>query len=176
MGDEADGDGEPRHQVVGDDHRHTKGRTGRRVRGNHGWTLSWIGLVLAFGLHVVDEAANDFLAFWNPLVESLRDRVRVLPLPTFSFRLWLGGLVGAVLLLLALSWFVHRGATWMRPVSYALAVIMLGNGLVHVGGTLLRGRMVPGVYSAPVLLLAAAFLLITTLRHQRVVAAAGRAV
>lgn len=140
------------------------------------WTLSWIGLVFAFGLHVVDEAATDFLAFWNPLVESLRDRVPVLPLPTFTFGLWLGGLVGAVLVLLGLSWFVRRGATWMRPVSYALAVIMLGNGLVHIVGTVLRGRMVPGVVSAPVLLLAAGFLLITTLRHRRAAVVSGSAV
>jgi hypothetical protein len=35
------------------------------------WTLSWTGLAVALGLHVADEAANDFLAFWNPLVRSL---------------------------------------------------------------------------------------------------------
>ena len=138
--------------------------------------LSWIGHSLAFGLHVADEAANDFLAFWNPLVESLRDRAPALPLPTFSVGLWLGGLIGAVLVLLALSWFVHHGAAWMRPVSYVLAVIMVGNGVVHIVGTVLQGRMVPGVYSAPVLLLAAGFLLVTTRRHHRATAVAGGAV
>lgn len=131
------------------------------------WALSWAGLALAFGLHVADEAANDFLAFWNPLVESLRDRVPVLPLPTFSFELWLGGLIGAVLILFALTWFVRCGAAWMRPVSYVLAVIMLGNGLVHIVGTVVEGRMVPGVYSSPVLLLAAGLLFATARRHRR---------
>jgi hypothetical protein len=132
------------------------------------WTVSWIGLALALGLHVADEAANDFLAYWNPLVESLRDRAPALPLPTFGFELWLGGLTGAILVLLLLARFVRRGADWMRPVSYVLAVIMLGNGLLHIVGTVLQGRAVPGVYSAPVLLLAAGALLATARRHRRV--------
>lgn len=136
-------------------------------RATRHWTLTWIGLALALGLHVADETAHDFLAFWNPLVESLRERVLALPLPTFSFELWLGGLIGAVLLLLSLSWFVRRGATCMRPVSYVLAVVMLGNGLLHIAGTVYEGRAVPGVYSSPVLLLAAGLLLVAAWRHRR---------
>jgi hypothetical protein len=131
------------------------------------WALSWMGLALAFGLHVADEAANDFLAFWNPLVESLRDRLPVLPLPTFSFELWLGGLIGTTVILLALTWFVRRGAAWMRPVSYVLAVIMLGNGLVHIVGTVIEGRRIPGVHSSPILLLAAGLLFATARRYRR---------
>ena len=128
------------------------GTTGR-------WALSWVALVLAFALHVADEAAHDFLGFWNPLVLSLRDRVPALPLPTFGFAMWLGGLIGAALVLLVLSWFVWRRAAWMRPVSYVLAVIMLGNGLIHIAGTVYRGQLVPGVYSSPLLLIAAGLLL-----------------
>ncbi len=135
-------------------------------RATRRWTLSWIALALALGLHAADEAANDFLAFWNPLAESLRDRVPALPLPTFSFGLWLGGLIGAVLVLLSLSWFVQRGAAWMRPVSYVLAVIMLGNGLLHLAGTVYEGQAVPGVYSSPVLLLAAGSLFVAAWRHR----------
>lgn len=131
------------------------------------WALSWTGLALAFGLHVADEAANDFLAFWNPLVESLRARLPWLPLPTFSVELWLGALIGAVLVLLTLTWFVRRGAAWMQPVSYVLAVIMIGNGLIHITGTVLMGRMVPGVYTSPVLLLTAGLLFAAARRQRR---------
>lgn len=130
------------------------------------WTLSWIALALAFGVHVADETAHDFLGFWNPLVESLRQRIPLLLLPTFSFELWLGGLIVAVLVLLSLTFFVRRGAPWMRLVSYVLAIIMVGNGLLHILGSLYEGRAVPGVVSSPLLLVTAGLLFATTLRHR----------
>jgi len=130
------------------------------------WTWSWIGLALALSLHVADEAAHDFLSFWNPLVRSLRQELPALPLPTFRFALWLGGLSTAVVLLLALTWFVRRGAAWMRPVSYVLAVLMLGNGMLHIAGTVYQGRAVPGVYSSPILLIMAGLLLAAAWRHR----------
>jgi hypothetical protein len=137
-------------------------------RATRHWTLSWIGLASALGLHVADEAAHDFLGFWNPLVGSLRERMPALPPPTFTFELWLGGLIVGVLVLLSLSWFVRRGAAWMRPVSYVLAVMMLGNGMFHIVGTLVQGRAVPGVYSSPALLIAAGLLFATAWRHRNV--------
>jgi hypothetical protein len=134
------------------------------------WTLSWTGLAVALGLHVADEAANDFLAFWDPLVRSLRERALPLPLPTSSFGMWLGGLIVVVVVLLILTWFVRRGATWMRPVSYALAVVMVGNGLLHTLGSIYEGRVVPGVYSSPVLVIAAGLLFATAWRHRNATA------
>jgi hypothetical protein len=140
-------------------------------RASKRWTWGWVTLALALGLHVADEAAHDFLSFWNPLVRSLRQEVPALPLPTFRFALWLGGLIAAVLLLLALTWFVRRGATWMRPVSYVLAALMLGNGLLHIAGTVYLGRAVPGVYSSPILIIAAGLLFAGAWGHR----GAGRA-
>jgi hypothetical protein len=35
---------------------------------------------------------------------------------------------------------------------------MFGNGLGHIGGSFYLGRLMPGVYSAPLLLLASAWL------------------
>lgn len=130
------------------------------------WTLSWIALVVAFGLHVVDEATHDFLGVWNPLVESLRQRIPLLPLPTFSFELWLGGLIAGFLVLLSLTLFVRRGATWMRPLSYILAVIMFGNGLLHIFGSLYQGRLLPGVFSSPLLLVTAGLLFAATVKYR----------
>lgn len=131
------------------------------------WTWSWVALALALGLHVADEAAHDFLSFWNPLVRSLRQELPMLALPTFRFELWLGGLITVVLLLLALAWFVRRGATWMRPVSYVLAVVMMGNGMLHIAGTIYQGRAVPGVYSSPILVFVGGSLLASALLHRR---------
>ncbi|MGD1101043.1 MAG: hypothetical protein ABSA59_03165 [Terriglobia bacterium] len=128
---------------------------------------AWIALCLALALHVADEASTGFLSVYNPTVMALRKSRPWLPFPVFTFKVWLAGLVIAVVLLLCLSVFVWRGARWMRPIGYGFAVIMLANGLGHILGTIF-GRTVasirfprpmPGFYSSPFLLLASAYLL-----------------
>ena len=67
------------------------------------WGVSWVALTAGFALHVADEAANDFLAVYNPAVRAIRARLPLLPLPTFTFSVWLTGLILAVAILAALS-------------------------------------------------------------------------
>jgi hypothetical protein len=67
-------------------------------------------------------------------------------------------LIAGVLLLAALTPQAYAGRAWMRPLAYALATIHIGNGLLHIGGSILARRPVPGVWSAPVLLIAGAWL------------------
>jgi len=128
---------------------------------------AWISLCLALALHVADEASTGFLSVYNPTVMALRKKRPWLPLPVYTFRGWLAGLIAINVLLLCLSIFVLRGARWMRPIGYAFALIMFANGLVHIGGTI-RGRTVsslrfprpmPGFYSSPFMILASAYLL-----------------
>lgn len=125
-----------------------------------GWGLAWLGLTLALAVHVLDEATHDFLAVWNPAVEAMRRSLPLVPLPTFTFPIWLGGLAAAVVLLLFLSRFAFRGCGWMRPVSCALAVLMVGNALGHLAVSAALARPMPGVYSSPLLLAAAVHLLL----------------
>ncbi len=136
---------------------------------------AWVLLSLALALHVADESLTNFLGVWNPTVAAIRGRFPWAPLPTFGFEVWLTGLILAVLLLLALSPQMFHGARWMRPIAYALAIIMIGNGLGHIVGTI-AGRTVssvhfarpaPGFYSSPVLIAAAVWLLVQ-LRRTRV--------
>ena len=96
-----------------------------------GW--AWVALALAIAVHVADEAAHDFLALYNPTVEAIRRAAPFLPLPVFTFPVWIGGLAAAVALMLAVSPAVFRGARWARPVCYILSVLMMFNG---VGGAL----------------------------------------
>jgi hypothetical protein len=127
---------------------------------------AWIALCLALALHILDEASTGFLSVYNPSVKALRERWRWLPLPVFTFGVWLAGLVAANLVLLCLSFFVWQGAHWMRPLAYVFAAVMLANGLGHVAGTI-AGRSVaairfprpmPGFYSSPFMLLASLYL------------------
>ncbi len=128
------------------------------------WRTAWVALALALGLHVTDEALTGFLPVYNGVVGGIRAKHPWVPLPTFTFPVWLGGLIVGVLLLLSLTPVVSRGARWIRVASIILGVVMCGNALGHVGASLYWGRLAPGVYSSPVLLIAAVALLVTASR------------
>ncbi len=128
------------------------------------WRAAWVALAIALGLHVADEALTGFLPVYNGIVWEFRARHPWAPLPTFTFPVWLGGLILGVLLLMALTPIVSRGAAWIRVASVVLAVIMTGNALGHLAASVYWGRPAPGAYSSPVLLAAAVALLVTSLR------------
>lgn len=120
---------------------------------------------IALALHVADEAAHDFLAWYNPIVRRLRARFGGLPFPpTFTFWPWLGGLIVLTAGLLALTPQAYAGRSWLRPAALVLGVINTGNGLLHLVAAAVAGRRVPGVLSAPLLLASAIWLLTVTLR------------
>jgi len=121
--------------------------------------LAWLALCVALAIHVADEALTDFLSVYNPAVRAIRARFPFLPLPTFTFPVWLGGLIGVTVLLLALSPAAFRGEAGMRPAAYVFGIVMAGNGLLHLGGSIYMRKAMPGVYSAPLILAAAIYLL-----------------
>lgn len=131
------------------------------------WGRAWVFHALAIALHVADEALTGFLPLYNSLVESLRETYPWVPLPTFSFSVWLTGLVIGILLLLGLSPLVFAGSSKLRLVSYVLGLLMTANALAHIGASIYWGILAPGVLSSPVLLLAALALLIATDRDRR---------
>ncbi len=136
---------------------------------------AWLLLCFALALHVTDEALTGFLDVWNPTVLVIRSRVPWSPLPTFRFEIWLAGLTALILVLLALSAALYHGRRWIRPFAYAVAILMIGNGMGHILATI-AGRTVavvrfarpaPGFYSSPLLLAASVWLLVE-LRRTRV--------
>ena len=129
-----------------------------------GW--AWFGLCVALALHVTDEALTDFLSVYNPTVESLKQRLPWLPLPTFQFRTWLDGLVAAVVLLVGVTPLISRGVQMLRVLAYPFGVLMALNALGHLTGSLVLGRLLPGVYSSPVLLMASMYLLFQLARSR----------
>jgi hypothetical protein len=130
----------------------------------HPLGYAWVGLTLALAMHVADEAAHDFLSVYNPSVLALRQRLPFLPLPTFTFPVWLTGLILAVLGLLALSLLAFRGKRWLVLASFPYAALMFANGLGHIGYSLYWRVLMPGVWSSPLLLAASGWLLVTARR------------
>ena len=128
---------------------------------------AWLFLVAALALHVLDEALTGFLDFYNPLVLQLRESLGFWPMPNFTFGVWLSGLVALVVILAVLTPAVRRGATGTRLVSWVLAVIMLGNGIAHLAGSVYYRRWLPGATSAPLLLVASIMLMNATLARSR---------
>jgi hypothetical protein len=122
---------------------------------------AWVAFALAVALHVTDEATHNFLSVYNPLARAIRERLPFLPIPTFTFEIWIAGLAAGILLLLALSPLAFKGNRTLRAIAFPLAVIVgLSNAAGHILGSLYFHRWMPGVYSAPVLLIAAIWLLV----------------
>jgi hypothetical protein len=119
---------------------------------------AWYFLVGALGLHVLDEASTGFLDFYNPLVLRARAAWPWFPMPTFTFQVWLGGLILLVLGLAIVGPLVRRGAAGTRTASWLLSAIMLLNGAGHLLGSAYHARWLPGTTSAPLLLLASSML------------------
>ena len=124
----------------------------------YGW--AWIALCLALAVHVADEALTDFLSIYNPTVKALRQRWRFLPLPTFSFKVWLGGLIVALIFLFVLSPFAFGAAKWLTPLAYFFAAFMIINALQHIAASIYMRRLMPGTYSAPLLIVCATYLFV----------------
>jgi hypothetical protein len=127
-----------------------------------GW--AWVALAAAIALHVADEALTGFLDVYNPAVRAIRARLPWLPLPTFTFPVWIAGLAAGVALLLALGPAAHHGARWVVVAALPLSAVMIGNGLGHIGASAYKRRLMPGVASSPILIAASAYALVSALR------------
>lgn len=126
--------------------------------------LAWLALTGAVGVHVWDEAANDFLSVYNPLVTAMRERLGWFLMPTFTYNVWLNGLIGAVILLSILSLAAFAGWRGMKWLAYFYGTLMVLNALGHTVGSIVMADFMPGVYSSPLLLAAAVWLLVSARR------------
>ena len=130
--------------------------------------IAWVLFALALALHVTDEATHDFLTTYNASVHAIRARLPFLPVPTFTFAVWLTGLIAGILLLLALSPFAFRGNRALRLIALPLALIVgVFNSGLHIASSLYFHRWMPGVYSSPFLLAAGLYLLYAAFRAKK---------
>jgi len=119
---------------------------------------------MAFGLHVIDEAATHFLDWYNPIASRIRARLPIPFPPTFSFWPWFLGLLAVTAILFALIPLAISQDRTIAWIAIAVGVINVGNGLLHIVASMRYGRRVPGVISAPLLLACAAWLLVAAAR------------
>jgi hypothetical protein len=117
-----------------------------------GW--AWIAATVALALHVADEAAHDFLAWYNPQALRIRRLLGGFPFPpTFAFWPWLIALSLAVIVLAALTPQAVAHTHWVGMLAIIMAAEHIGNGLLHLVAGVFTRRAVPGIWSAPLLLI-----------------------
>ncbi|MBI4889832.1 MAG: HXXEE domain-containing protein [Acidobacteria bacterium] len=131
------------------------------------YAVAWVALTLALAVHVFDEALHDFLAFYNPIAMSLRDVMLWTWMPTFEFGVWLGGLICVLAALLSMSCLAFYGARWMVWAALPYGLLMCGNGALHLAASWYLRKLVPGVWSAPLLLVCGGWLLVEAVREWR---------
>jgi hypothetical protein len=124
--------------------------------------FAWLTFGVAIAIHVLDEAMHDFLSFYNPNARAIRARFPFLPLPAFTFESWLTCLAIGIAIFFCLSPFAFRGMQWARYAAITISILV---GILNASGHMLISvyyhRWMPGVYSSPLLLLAAIFLIVS---------------
>jgi hypothetical protein len=125
----------------------------------------WLAFGYTLALHVLDEAGHDFLSVYNPNALVLR---RIVPfVPVFTFRQFIGSLLCGLAVWLALAPLAFRGLTWQRRLAIPVAVLAgIGNALGHILSSIYLRRFMPGVYSAPLILLSGIMLLRSALGRE----------
>jgi hypothetical protein len=127
---------------------------------NQRFGIYWLAFGYTLALHVLDEASHDFLSVYNPSALAIRRFLPFLPVPVFTFRQWIGSLLCGLAIWLALAPLAFRGLKWQRRLAIPVAVLAgIGNALGHILSSIYLRRFMPGVYSAPLILLSGIVLL-----------------
>ena len=130
--------------------------------------LAWLFFAVALALHVTDEATHNFLSVYNPNALAIRARFPFLPVPTFTFATWLTLLAAAIALLFVLTPLAFRCLRWLRIAALPVSILFgISNACLHLLSSVYYQRLMPGVLSSPILLLAALFLLTAALRKAK---------
>ncbi|MGB2768505.1 MAG: hypothetical protein WBC88_02125 [Candidatus Zixiibacteriota bacterium] len=121
---------------------------------------AWVLMISAIAVHVLDEAITGFLPFYNDVALNLRASLGLSLPPTFAFETWLGGLIAAIIVCFSLTPAVSRGGRFIRVLTTALGILMVANALGHMLGSFYSGRLLPGFWSSPFLLVTAVYVVI----------------
>jgi len=104
---------------------------------------------------VIDEALNNFLELYNPIVLKIRESIPFIPLPTFTFKIWIAGLSILIILLFSLTPFVFKRNKIIIRLIQVFSILMIFNGLGHIIGSIYYSKIIAGMVSSPFLIIAA---------------------
>lgn len=125
---------------------------------------AWLAAAIALGLHVADEAATDFLAWYNPTAARIRARLHLPFPPSFTFWPWLIGLLVLTGILLAFTPLAFANDRGLFGAAVFVGVIHIFNGLLHTVAAIRFRRRVPGLTTAPLLIASGVWLLVVVSR------------
>ena len=135
---------------------------------NQRFGIVWLFFGYTLALHVLDEAGHDFVSVFNASAVAIRRAVPFLRLPTLSPQDFIGIMALFLTLLLALTPLAFRGLKWMRGLAIPISAIGgILNGTMHILSSIYLKRLMPGVYSSPLLLLAGTLLLRRALEKEK---------
>jgi hypothetical protein len=89
------------------------------------------------------------------MVLTLREQWGSFPMPVFSFPQWITGLVMVMTIGFTLTPVAAAGVRVFRIFSVVIGILMIGNSLGHLLGSVYAGYLLPGVTSVPLVLAAA---------------------
>ncbi len=121
---------------------------------------AWLALTVALTFHVIEGALRNYLDFYNPLAMSLRDMMLWTWMPTFTFAAWIGGWIVILAALYGMTWFAAYAVRWMVWFAIAYAEVIFLFAAAKLGFAIYLQKAIPGVYTAPLLLIASSWLTI----------------
>ena len=124
----------------------------------------WLALCFSLTVHVAEEAFTGFLPFYSDATRAVSELFPYVTSPSLvlAASMWMS--VAFVAILTALVPFAYRGASWMRVATIGVALIALANVSGHIGGSILAGCALPGVYTTPLLAVVGIYALVSAWR------------
>ena len=134
--------------------------TAKFAHNSHGIGRPWLALCFCLTVHVAEEAFTGFLPFYSDATRAVSELFPYVTSPSLVLAgsMWMS--VAFVAILTALIPFAYRGASWMRVATIGVALIALANVSGHIGGSILVGSALPGVYTTPLLAVVGVYALV----------------
>jgi hypothetical protein len=131
------------------------------------WTTAWLVACLALAAHVTEEVLSGSYGLYEDVGRVLILLFPSLELPPFQREVWLINLGGALIALVALTWWIKTRGPLTATASYVLAAFASGNGALHLLAIAALKSMVPGAWTAPLLIAAGLYLFVAVPQRGR---------
>ncbi len=138
--------------------------TAEYAHNSHGIGRPWLALCFCLAVHVAEEAFTGFLPFYGDATRAVSELLPFVTSPSLvlATSMWMS--VAFVAILTALAPFAYRGASWMRVATIGVSLVALANVSGHIGGSMLVGQALPGVYTTPLLAVVGVYALVSAWR------------